>query len=283
MATSSDSQHAALAQLSLGKPTVYPSAYDAQLLQPVPRGLARQALGIGASLPFQGEDVWYGYEVSWLNPRGKPVVALLKCHVPCTSTNLIESKSFKLYLNGLNQTRFATQQDVMDTLCQDLSACAGGAVRVRLFGPDDLAEFTPTALPGHGIDGQDIDIDRYEFDRTLLASAFDPADRTEETLHSHLLKSNCLITGQPDWASLIIHYRGSRIDRAQLLRYLVSFRQHHEFHEPCVERIFVDLMAYGAFEALSVQACYTRRGGLDIMPFRSTETETAPRWRSNRQ
>ncbi|PON19760.1 NADPH-dependent 7-cyano-7-deazaguanine reductase QueF [Candidatus Entotheonella serta] len=276
-------QHPDLAKLSLGKPTTYPIEYGPGLLQSVPRRLNREPMGIVDPLPFQGEDVWYGYEASWLNSRGKPVIALMKCQVPCTSTNLIESKSFKLYLNSLNQTRFATHQDVVKTLVKDLSDCAAGQVRVCLFRPDELDEFMPTALPGLCIDDQDIDIDQYELDSSLLSSAFDPTRHVEEILHSHLLKSNCLITGQPDWASLIISYRGCQIRREPLLRYIVSFRQHHEFHEQCVERMFTDLMRYGDFDALSVQACYTRRGGLDIMPFRSTETATAPRWRSNRQ
>ncbi len=276
-------QHPTLAALPLGKPTPYVSEYDASLLQSIPRSLNRDPLGITAPVPFQGEDVWHGYELSWLNHKGKPVVALLKCHVPCTSTNLIESKSFKLYLNSFNQTRFASHQEVVYILTQDLSVCADGDVRLRLFSPENIEVFTPTRLPGVCIDDQDIDVDTYTLDSAVLATAFDRSNRLKETLHSHLLKSNCLVTGQPDWASVIITYQGSRIDRAQLLHYLISFRQHNEFHEQCVERIFVDLMTYGQFDALSVQACYTRRGGLDITPFRSTDTATAPQWRSNRQ
>ena len=272
-----------LAHLPLGQPTEYSSTYDASLLRSIPRSLSRAPIDIVEPLPFQGEDVWYGYEVSWLNSKGKPVVALMKCQIPCISTNLIESKSFKLYLNSLNQTRFVTHQDVVNTLVRDLSACANIEVEVRLFGPDECDEFTPTMLPGSCIDDQDIDIDQYDLDSALLSSAFYREQRAEETLHSHLLKSNCLITNQPDWASLIITYKGSKIDREYLLRYLVSFRQHNEFHEQCVERIFIDLMTYGNLESLSVQACYTRRGGLDIMPFRSTTSAIAPRWRSNRQ
>ncbi len=272
-----------LAGLSLGKPTTYATEYDARLLQSVPRSLNRDPMGIVDPLPFKGEDVWYGYEVSWLNHRGKPVVALMKCQVPCTSTYLIESKSFKLYLNSLNQTRFATHQEVLQTLTKDLSACADGDVTLCLFRPDELDEFTPTVLPGSCIDDQDIDIDQYALDSAILSSAFDSDRRVAEILHSHLLKSNCLITNQPDWATLIISYRGRQIDRERLLRYIVSFRQHREFHEQCVERVFIDLMRYGELDALSVQVCYTRRGGLDIMPFRSTETATSPRWRSNRQ
>ncbi len=280
---SDKARHPVFAVLPLGKPTEYASEYDANLLKPVPRNLNRDSMGITGALPFQGEDVWYAYEVSWLNSKGKPVVGLMKCRFNCTATNIVESKSFKLYLNSLNQTRFAAIQDVVKILTKDLSGCADGDVSVHLFSPDELEEFTPTGMPGSCIDHQEIDIDQYKLDATLLASAFDRTRRVDETLHSHLLKSNCLITGQPDWASLIISYKGSRINREQLLRYIISFRQHNEFHEQCIERIFVDLMEYGDFDALSVQACYTRRGGLDIMPFRSTDRVIAPRFRSNRQ
>lgn len=276
-------QHPSLNNLPLGKPTTYTGEYNPALLKPVPRSINRDALGIETSLPFHGEDVWYGYETSWLNKKGKPQVAVLKCAVPCTSMNMIESKSFKLYLNSFNQSRFNDQNEVIRILTEDLSACAGGEIAVSLFGPNEIDEFTPTEFPGTCIDELEIEIDQYQLDSELLIGAFDVDHRVEETVYSHLLKSNCLITGQPDWASLIICYRGSQVDCEKLLRYIVSFRQHNEFHEQCVERIFIDMMCYGDFDALSVQACYTRRGGLDIMPFRTTETASAPRWRSNRQ
>lgn len=257
----------ALQGLSLGQQSAYISQYTPSLLQPVPRSLNRDDLGLGETLPFQGCDVWTLYELSWLNAKGKPVVALGEVAVPATSPNLIESKSFKLYLNSFNQTRCDSLAAVQARLAKDLSACAGAEVSVTLF-PLDQAPHQIALLPGECIDEQDIEIDGYEFDQTLLQGAAE-ADIVEETLHSHLLKSNCLVTSQPDWGSLVIHYRGPRLNREKLLRYLISFRQHNEFHEQCIERIFIDLKHFCAPQQLTVYARYTRRGGLDINPFRS--------------
>lgn len=263
----------ALQGLSLGQQSAYISQYSPSLLQPVPRSLNRDDLGLTDVLPFQGCDVWTLYELSWLNPKGKPMVALGEVSVPATSPNLIESKSFKLYLNSFNQTRCDSLAAVQALLAQDLSACAGGEVSVTLF-PLDQAPHQIATLPGECIDEQDIEIDGYEFDETLLQGAAG-TEIVEETLHSHLLKSNCLVTSQPDWGSLVIHYRGPRLDREKLLRYLISFRQHNEFHEQCIERVFIDLKHFCAPEKLTVYARYTRRGGLDINPFRS-DWEPAP-------
>lgn len=263
----------ALQGLSLGQQSAYISQYSPSLLQPVPRSLNRDDLGLTDVLPFQGCDVWTLYELSWLNPKGKPMVALGEVSVPATSPNLIESKSFKLYLNSFNQTRCDSLAAVQALLAQDLSACAGGEVSVILF-PLDQAPHQIATLPGECIDEQDIEIDGYEFDQTLLLGAAG-TEIVEETLHSHLLKSNCLVTSQPDWGSLVIHYRGPRLDREKLLRYLISFRQHNEFHEQCIERVFIDLKHFCAPEKLTVYARYTRRGGLDINPFRS-DWEPAP-------
>ncbi|MGY3933247.1 7-cyano-7-deazaguanine reductase [Aeromonas encheleia] len=257
----------ALQGLSLGQQSAYISQYAPELLQPVPRSLNRDDLGLGETLPFQGCDVWTLYELSWLNAKGKPMVALGEVAVPATSPNLIESKSFKLYLNSFNQTRCDSLAAVQALLVKDLSACAGSEVSVTLF-PLDQAPHQIAALPGECIDEQDIEIDDYEFDQTLLQGAAG-TDIVEETLHSHLLKSNCLVTRQPDWGSLVIHYRGPRLDREKLLRYLISFRQHNEFHEQCIERIFIDLKHFCGPSQLTVYARYTRRGGLDINPFRS--------------
>ncbi|USV56724.1 NADPH-dependent 7-cyano-7-deazaguanine reductase QueF [Aeromonas encheleia] len=257
----------ALQGLSLGQQSAYISQYAPELLQPVPRSLNRDDLGLGETLPFQGCDVWTLYELSWLNAKGKPMVALGEVAVPATSPNLIESKSFKLYLNSFNQTRCDSLAAVQALLVKDLSASAGSEVSVTLF-PLDQAPHQIAALPGECIDEQDIEIDGYEFDQTLLQGAAG-TDIVEETLHSHLLKSNCLVTRQPDWGSLVIHYRGPRLDREKLLRYLISFRQHNEFHEQCIERIFIDLKHFCGPSQLTVYARYTRRGGLDINPFRS--------------
>ncbi|MBL0449851.1 NADPH-dependent 7-cyano-7-deazaguanine reductase QueF [Aeromonas caviae] len=257
----------ALQGLSLGQQSAYISQYTPSLLQPVPRSLNRDDLGLRGELPFQGCDVWTLYELSWLNAKGKPVVAIGEVFVPATSPNLIESKSFKLYLNSFNQTRCDSLDAVQALLVQDLSGCAGAPVSVTLFTLDQ-APHQIAQLPGECIDSLDIEVDGYEFDETLLQGAAG-REIVEETLHSHLLKSNCLVTSQPDWGSVVIHYRGPRLDREKLLRYLISFRQHNEFHEQCIERIFTDLKHFCAPEQLTVHARYTRRGGLDINPFRS--------------
>lgn len=257
----------ALQGLSLGQKSAYISQYTPSLLQPVPRSLNRDDLGLRGELPFQGCDVWTLYELSWLNAKGKPVVAIGEVFVPATSPNLIESKSFKLYLNSFNQTRCDSLEAVQALLVQDLSGCAGAPVSVTLFTLDQ-APHQIAQLPGECIDSLDIEVDGYEFDETLLQGAAGH-EIVEETLHSHLLKSNCLVTSQPDWGSVVIHYRGPRLDREKLLRYLISFRQHNEFHEQCIERIFTDLKHFCAPEQLTVHARYTRRGGLDINPFRS--------------
>lgn len=257
----------ALQGLSLGQQSAYISQYTPSLLQPVPRSLNRDDLGLGETLPFEGCDIWTLYELSWLNAKGKPVVALGEVAVPAASPNLIESKSFKLYLNSFNQTRCDSLEAVQALLVQDLSACAGAPVSVTLFTLDE-APHQIVQLPGECIDDLDIEVDGYEFDETLLQGAAG-TEVVEEILHSHLLKSNCLVTSQPDWGSVVIRYRGPRLDREKLLRYLISFRQHNEFHEQCIERIFTDLKHFCAPTQLTVHARYTRRGGLDINPFRS--------------
>lgn len=264
-----DENHQALSGLTLGKATSYQDKYQPTLLQGVPRSLNRDLPGLdGETLPFQGGDIWTLYELSWLNANGLPQVAIGHVQVDANSLNLVESKSFKLYLNSFNQTRFPDWDKVQETLQKDLSACAQGEVSVVLFRLDELEGQPLVALNGECIDGQDIVIDSYEFnpDHLLHASS---DEVVEEILVSHLLKSNCLITHQPDWGSVQIHYKGPKIDREKLLRYVVSFRQHNEFHEQCVERIFNDIQRYCHPQALSVYARYTRRGGLDINPWRT--------------
>ncbi|WP_039055400.1 NADPH-dependent 7-cyano-7-deazaguanine reductase QueF [Enterobacter sp. Bisph1] len=272
---SSYDNHQALAGLTLGKSTDYRDTYDASLLQGVPRSLNRDPLGLQAdNLPFRGADIWTLYELSWLNEKGLPQVAVGQVELDHASVNLVESKSFKLYLNSFNQTRFASWQAVRDTLQRDLSACAQGEVSVVLYRIDELEGQPVAHFHGTCIDEQDIEIDNYNFDAALLTDA--AGDKiVEETLVSHLLKSNCLITHQPDWGSVQIVYRGAQIDREKLLRYLVSFRHHNEFHEQCVERIFTDIQRFCRPEKLSVYARYTRRGGLDINPWR-TNTDFVP-------
>jgi len=269
--------------LSLGKSTEYQSQYNSELLQAVPRSLNRDDLNLGEALPFLGEDLWTGYEISWLNAKGKPQVAIGEFKIPATSSNLIESKSFKLYLNSFNQSRFDNWELVQSTMKQDLSTCAGEAVEVKLYSVNEIEQFQITALPGTNIDELDIEIDSYDFDNKLLK--LDKSEQNvSETLNSHLLKSNCLITSQPDWASVVIEYTGQKVDHEALLRYLISFRMHNEFHEQCVERIFCDIQQLCNPTELTVYARYTRRGGLDINPFRSTKSATIDKTiRLNRQ
>jgi 7-cyano-7-deazaguanine reductase len=260
-----------LDHLSLGKKVEYAKEYDNNLLQRVPRSLSRDSIKLPTQLPFHGTDIWNGYELSWLNAKGKPQVAILRCEVPITSPNLIESKSFKLYLNSLNQSQFAHIDDVAQILHKDLSECAGANVSVQVIPSAQFEGVTFGRLPGVCID--DLDIEITDFDITPGLLALKTNTQTEgtcsETLVSHLLKSNCLITNQPDWGSILIKYTGCQISHEGLLRYLISFRQHNEFHEQCVERIFYDILQQCKPQELTVYARYTRRGGLDINPFRS--------------
>jgi len=259
----------------LGKATVYADRYDASLLFPIPRQGKRDEIGVsGADLPFHGVDLWNGYELSWLDARGKPMVAVAEFRFPATTPNIVESKSFKLYLNSFAQERLPDAAEVRERLVRDLSAASGGPVSVVLHAPNEL-DGTPLGEPeGTLLDDQALDFDCYGPPRPdyLTATAGD----VRETLVSHLLRSNCPVTGQPDWGSVQIAYAGAPIDHAGLLRYLVSFRSHTEFHEQCVERIFTDIQAHCAPRELSVYARYTRRGGLDINPFRSTDPTAAP-------
>ncbi|TDR56185.1 7-cyano-7-deazaguanine reductase [Halomonas ventosae] len=257
----------------LGREAAYPEHYDAGLLFAIPRAANRVPLGIEeGALPFVGEDEWHAFEVSWLNTRGKPLVAVARFRLPADSPNLIESKSWKLYLNGFNQTRFESRQAVIDTLEHDLSAAAGAPVSVELFHVDDEA-LAVRPLPGECLDDLDIEVTDYTPSAEHLRAG---EEVVEETLHSHLLKSNCPVTGQPDWGSVLIRYRGPRLEREGLLRYLIGYRQHQDFHEHCVEHIFMDLMARTRPERLLVLARYVRRGGLDISPWRATPGERPP-------
>ncbi|NTV11151.1 MAG: NADPH-dependent 7-cyano-7-deazaguanine reductase QueF [Zoogloea sp.] len=259
----------------LGKTVSYRCEYAPELLFPLPRQPKRDEIGIAPGpLPFVGEDLWNAYEISWLDPRGKPVVAIGSFRVPAGSPRLVESKSLKLYLNSFNQTRCQDVDAVAATIARDLSAAAGANVTVQLATldtrPDRLLGYPQGVL----LDTLDVDIDTYSLAPDLLMADFD-APAVSETLYSHLLKSNCLVTGQPDWGTVVVRYTGPAIQREALLRYIVSFRQHNEFHEQCVERIFIDVLRRCRPTALSVWARYTRRGGLDINPFRATPGEPA--------
>lgn len=262
-------------QSPLGKSSAYQTQYAPELLFPIPRQQKRDELGISGTLPFFGVDIWNAYEVSWLNMRGKPQVAIATITAPADSPNIIESKSFKLYLNSFNQTRLANQEALLALLREDLSGGFGAPVHVALTMPEDFARLKMGEPEGMLLDRLDIEVDNYTPSPGLLTAAKGEPP-VEETLVSHLLKSNCLVTGQPDWGTVQIEYAGPQINQEGLLKYLIGFREHNEFHEQCVERIFTDILRQCAPHKLSVYARYTRRGGLDINPFRTNFSGQRP-------
>ncbi len=259
----------------LGKTAAYQTTYAPELLFPIPRQSKRDELGIAGTLPFFGVDIWNAYELSWLNLRGKPQVAMAAITVPADSPNIIESKSFKLYLNSFNQTRLADTEALLALLQADLSVGFGAPVHIQLTVQEQFSGLAMGELDGLLLDRLDVEIDQYTPSPALLKATSGEAP-VEETLVSHLLKSNCLVTGQPDWASVQIHYVGPQIEQEGLLKYLIGFREHNEFHEQCVERIFVDILRQCAPQRLAVYARYTRRGGLDINPWRTNFSGPRP-------
>ncbi|RIX77331.1 NADPH-dependent 7-cyano-7-deazaguanine reductase QueF [Acidovorax cavernicola] len=269
-------------QSQLGRASAYADKYDPSQLFPIARATQREAMGIQAgALPFFGADLWTAFELSWLNPRGKPQVAIAHFTIPCETPNIIESKSFKLYLNSFNNTVFASADEVRERLRTDLSEAAwrGSAqpatIGVKLLAPEMFDREPVHELDGLDLDRLDIECTRYQPAPELLSSDATQAPVTE-TLTSRLLKSNCLVTGQPDWGSVQIRYSGPPIDQAGLLAYIVSFRNHNEFHEPCAERMFTDIWRQCQPTKLAVYARYTRRGGLDINPFRTSWPQALP-------
>ena len=265
----------------LGKVATYADRYDPALLYPLPRAAQRALIGVTDRPIFLGADLWTAYELSWLNARGKPQVALGRFTVPSESTHLVESKSLKLYLNSFNNTVFADIDAVRQTLQKDLSEAVwrGGVVKssvgVQLMFPEQYAKEKIAEMDGLSLDRLDLDCSHYQPAPELLIAASNEAPVTE-TLYSNLLKSNCLVTGQPDWGSVSISYSGAQIEQAGLLQYIVSFRNHNEFHEHCVERIFMDIWARCKPTKLTVYARYTRRGGVDINPWRSSHAQGLP-------
>ncbi|MCM2252626.1 MAG: NADPH-dependent 7-cyano-7-deazaguanine reductase QueF [Ramlibacter sp.] len=268
-------------QSQLGRPAPYVDRYDASLLFPLSRQPKRAEMGLPGAVPFFGADLWTAFELSWLTPRGKPQVAIMHITVPCETPNIVESKSFKLYLNSFSNTAFGSAQEVRERIRADVSeavwrgAPAQSSVGVRLLGPEQFDQEPVQELDGLSLDRLDIDCDRYTPAPDLLTAAL-AEQPVDEVLTSNLLKSNCLVTGQPDWGSVQIRYSGPQIDQGSLLRYLVSYRNHNEFHEQCVERIFMDLWRRCKPVKLVVYARYTRRGGLDINPFRTSHPMALP-------
>jgi 7-cyano-7-deazaguanine reductase len=265
----------------LGRPVHYTDQYDPSLLYPIARAGKREEIGIAGAPPFFGADLWTSYELSWLNARGKPQVAIGHFTIPCETPNIIESKSLKLYLGSFSGTVFASADAVRDRLRADLSeavwrgAPAPSTIGVRLLLPELFDQEPVQELDGLSLDRLDIECTQYTPAPELLKSAVDEQP-VEEVLTSNLLKSNCLVTGQPDWGSIQIRYAGPQIEQGGLLRYLVSFRNHNEFHEQCVERIFMDLWRRCRPTRLAVYARYTRRGGLDINPLRTSHPMALP-------
>ena len=265
----------------LGRNTPYIDRYDASLLHTITRARCRRALGLDGPLPFAGEDVWNAWEVTWLAANGQPRVAVAEIRVPADSDNIVESKSLKLYLNSLSMTRYDSAGAVRDVIARDLSAATGAAVSVTLDEPSDFEGRRTSRLQGVCIDAADVDCDAYAVDAGLLES--DPSRHADESVHSHLLRSLCPVTSQPDSGSVLIRYSGPAIDHAALLRYIVSYRNHNDFHEACVERMFVDLLSRCRPDRLAVYARYQRRGGIDINPYRSTDTDRTDNLRLWRQ
>jgi 7-cyano-7-deazaguanine reductase len=269
-------------QSQLGKASAYVDQYDASLLFPIPRAAKRAEIGMTVACPFFGADIWTAYELSWLNLRGKPQLALVHFTVPCESVNIVESKSFKLYLNSFNNTRLSDTAEVLARLRTDINeavwrgAVVQSSVGVKMIAPELFDREPIFELDGLSLDRLDVECTRYQPTPDLLCANTADAPPVTEVLVSNLLKSNCLVTGQPDWGSVQISYTGPQINQEGLLQYIVSFRNHNEFHEQCVERIFMDLWTRCKPSKLTVYARYTRRGGLDINPFRTSHPQALP-------
>lgn len=252
----------------LGKTTIYKDKYDKSLLFKIPRTIKRKELGIDSNyIPFYGVDIWNAYELSWLNNKGKPCVAIARLYIPASSEFLVESKSLKLYFNSFNNNNFASIGEVSKIIEQDLSSLLGTKIKVELFDLLDTQEKIGI-MPGENIDSIDVECLEYDTANPALLKFKDSI--VNEEINSNFLKSNCLITNQPDWGSITIKYSGKKLDRSSVLQYIVSLRNHNEFHEQCVERIFCDIKKAINPSFLSVYARYTRRGGIDICPYRTT-------------
>ncbi len=253
--------------LPLGRETDYPHKYAPDVLFPIARAASRDGLGIGDALPFSGVDIWNAWDLTWLGPGGLPRVATAEIYVPADSPNIVESKSLKLYLGSFAMSPFDSSTAVAEAIVRDLSPCAGAPVKVSVLPVAGTEARRVARLAGTCLDDADTPCDAWEVDAGLLRA--DPSEPVSEDLHSHLLRSLCPVTSQPDIGSVQISYSGPRIDRAGLLQYIVSFREHNDFHEACIERMFMDLIERCACETLTVHARYQRRGGIDINPLRS--------------
>lgn len=259
-----------MAENPLGRQVAYPEAYDPSVLAAIPRSISRSELGITANLPFRGIDLWNAWECSWLDARGKPVAVILRLAIPCTSPNIVESKSLKLYFNSLNQHRFSSEAEAMATILHDLTNVLGVEPGLALISLDSFVLHTEQ-VSGTCLDDIDLDVTATRPDRSLLG-VNSRSLPVSEVVYTNLFRSLCPITSQPDWATVAISYQGQPMHHAGLLHYLVSYRRHNDYHEHCVERIFTDIMAVCSPDSLTVEANFLRRGGLDINPIRTTET-----------
>ncbi|MEO8738622.1 MAG: NADPH-dependent 7-cyano-7-deazaguanine reductase QueF [Casimicrobiaceae bacterium] len=261
----------------LGKATAYPDRYDASLLFAIERAPQRAALGVGAVLPFSGVDIWTAYEINWLDASGKPKIAIGEFRVGADSPAIVESKSLKLYLGSFAQERVGTAE-LGRAIEADLARTCAAPVSVALL--TSPAAMRVAELPGESIDAAEVTRVPDQLDAALLVRGTGFSD---ETLRTGLFRSNCPVTGQPDYADVMVRYRGPRIDRGGLLGYLLSYRLHAGFHESCVERMFIDLALGCRLDQLTVYARFLRRGGIDINPFRSnfepppTRSDRTPR------
>lgn len=266
----------------LGQASAYPDQYTPTLLYPVPRQDARAGLALeDTALPFHGMDIWNAYELSWLNEKGKPVVAVAELTVPCTSANIVESKSLKLYLNSFANTRFANRDAVIAAIAKDVGQVAGAPVDVRVMSLDEARREPAWDDSGECVDHLDLSFEGFDYQPDLLLT--DQGPEQNGVLVSHLLRSHCPVTNQPDWATVLVRYTGAPISPASFLRYVVSLRRHQGFHEQIIEQMFIDLQRHCAPRQLTVYGRFTRRGGIDINPFRSNVEATLPNWRTVRQ
>lgn len=270
-----------MTELPLGKTTTYPDRYAPEVLHPIERSGNRERIGIGAELPFSGVDIWNAWDLTWLGEDGQPLAATAEITIPAHSPRIVESKSMKLYLGSFAMSKHASADAVRELLASDLAECAGEAVAVRVELLDAVEDPTVQRLPGESLDSLDVPCGDWQVDPGLLDADTGPV--VSEALCTDALRSLCPVTGQPDLGSVLVRYRGPRIDRAALLRYIVSYRCHQDFHENCVERMFVDIQERCAPQALTVYARYQRRGGIDINPFRSSFEAAAPNLRLWRQ
>lgn len=272
---------AAEPQMVLGQRTAFPDHYAPEMLVPIPRADNRRTLGIAdGSIPFLGADIWTAYELSWLNARGKPQLAIVHLIVPCETPYLVESKSLKLYLNSFSSEAVESAEHIRQTIARDVGQVVWGAERdvgVRLTEPDAFAQQQITGFEGQCMDRLDVECSVYSAPAAeLLRCVPGEESPVQEVLYSRLLKSNCLVTGQPDWGSVQVAYTGRQIDQERLLQYIVSYRSHNAFHEHCAERMYMDIMRQCQPLKLRVYTRYTRRGGIDINPLRSSHPQPLP-------